>query len=55
MIEDPPLLTISRKFERPEAQAVNMLSQASTGVVVDCIGGAGAIPVKSVNPDGCHR
>lgn len=51
MIEDPPLLTIRSNFKRPDSQAVATLSQASTGVVVDCLGGSGAIPVKPVNPD----
>lgn len=51
MIEDPPLLTISTKFTRPDPHVVTTLSQASTGVIVDCLGGGGAIPIKSVNPE----
>lgn len=51
MIDDPPVLTIQRNFKRPTAQQVQTLAGVSTGVVVDCLGGRGGVPLKPVNPD----
>ena len=50
MIEDPPLLTINTGFTRPTAAQLEAFTNVSTGVVVDCLGGRGAIPIKPVNP-----
>jgi len=43
MIEDPPLLTIRRKFPRPPASLVAALAGTPTGYLVDCMGGRGAL------------
>ena len=53
MIEDPPLLTLKKNITRPTAVQLASLSDASTGVLVDCLGGRGAMchSVKPVNPD----
>ena len=42
MIEDPPVLTIRRGFERPKAEAVAALSGVPSGHLVDAMGGRGA-------------
>ena len=56
MIEDPPLLTLKRNTRRPARDKVDALANASTGVLVDCLGGRGALcqSVKPVNPDASH-
>lgn len=53
MIEDPPLLTIKRNVERPTKSQVGILSKATTGVLVDCLGGRGALcqSIKPINAD----
>ncbi len=43
MIEDPPVLTIRRRFDRPTPAQVAALSGAPTGFVVDCMDGRGAL------------
>src|SRR5262249_46775092 len=43
MIENPPLLTIRRKFQRPDTQVVAALKGVPTGFVVDALGGRGAL------------
>lgn len=43
MIEDPPLLTIRRRFKRPAPQAIAALRGVPTGVIVDALGGRGAV------------
>jgi 4-hydroxy-4-methyl-2-oxoglutarate aldolase len=43
MIEDPPLLTVRRKFPRPTAEQLSALSGAPTGFVVDAMNGRGAL------------
>jgi 4-hydroxy-4-methyl-2-oxoglutarate aldolase len=50
MIEDPPLLTIRRRFPRPTAAEVAAFAGLPTGFVVDALGGGGALaaPVKPV-------
>ena len=53
MIKDPPVLTLKRKIQRPAANKIEVLAKASTGVLVDCLGGRGALcqTIKPVNPD----
>lgn len=51
MIDDPPVLTLKRKFNRPEERALDTLAGVSTGVVVDCLGGRGGIAIKPINPE----
>ncbi|MGD9536300.1 MAG: RraA family protein [Alphaproteobacteria bacterium] len=56
MIEEPPLLTINRRFERPDAKLVAKLKGAQTGHVVDVLGGLGAVaaaikPVAGAPPE----
>ena len=43
MIEEPPLLTIARTIERPNAAAVEAFRGTSTSFVVDALGGSGAL------------
>jgi 4-hydroxy-4-methyl-2-oxoglutarate aldolase len=43
MIEDPPLLTIRRKFPRPPAAIVAALAGTPTGYLIDAMGGRGAL------------
>lgn len=43
MIEEPPLLTINRRFERPDRKLVAKFEGAQTGHVVDVLGGLGAL------------
>ena len=49
MIDDPPLLTIKAGFQRPSEAQLQAFAGVSTGVVVDCLGGRGAVPIKPVN------
>lgn len=51
MIDDPPLLTVNTQFKRPGAQQLENFQQVNTGVVVDCLGGRGGVPIKPINPD----
>jgi 4-hydroxy-4-methyl-2-oxoglutarate aldolase len=55
MIEDPPLLVIHRKFDRPPPEQVAAFAGLQTGYVVDAMGGAGALdarikPIVGVKP-----
>ena len=43
MIEDPPLLTIKRHFERPAAEIISAFSGVPVSQVVDAMGGRGAL------------
>ncbi len=43
MIDDPPLLTIRRHFERPDAALLARLAGTQTGYVTDALGGGGAM------------
>lgn len=43
MIEDPPLLTIRRRFPRPSDAQVAAFTGLQTGFVVDAMGGRGAL------------
>ena len=46
MIEDPPLLSIRRTFERPGADQVAALTAVPTGYLVDCMDGYGALDYR---------
>lgn len=52
MLEDPPLLTIKRNFERIPATTLRQLDGAQTGHLVDAMNGRGAMDgaVKPVDP-----
>jgi 4-hydroxy-4-methyl-2-oxoglutarate aldolase len=43
MIDDPPLLTVRRRFPRPSAEALAGFTGSPTGHVVDALGGRGAL------------
>ncbi len=43
MIKDPPVLRLRRNFPRPPADIVAALTGASTGHLVDCMNGGGAL------------
>src|SRR5262245_58189631 len=43
MIEDPPLLTIKRRFERPAPEIIRAFSGVPVGHIVDAMGGRGAL------------
>jgi 4-hydroxy-4-methyl-2-oxoglutarate aldolase len=54
MIENPPLLTVRRKFPRPSLADVQAFAGLPTGFIVDALGGRGALdgrikPVSSAN------
>jgi 4-hydroxy-4-methyl-2-oxoglutarate aldolase len=58
MIVDPPVLRIRRHFPRPSAQLVEAFRGASTGHLVDAMGGAGALdaevkPLAGVEAEFC--
>jgi len=52
MIQDPPLLTILRQWQRPDPALVARLAGAMTGHVVDAMDGGGALAagIKPVDP-----
>ena len=52
MIQDPPLLTIKRHWERPDPSLVARLAGAMTGHLVDAMDGGGAMHagIKPVDP-----
>ena len=52
MIEDPPLLTIKRRFERPAAEIISAFSGVPVSQVVDAMGGRGALhhAIKPLSP-----
>ena len=43
MIDDPPLLTIRRRIERPERSLVEAFAGTPTGFIVDAMGGRGSL------------
>ena len=49
MIDDPPLLHVSRDFKRPPAEIVAGFAGAQTGHVVDAMSGSGALH-SSIKP-----
>jgi len=52
MITDPPILTMRGSFERQPAELVRSFAGASTGHLVDAMGGAGALHwrIKPLSP-----
>lgn len=54
MIEDPPLLTLKKNINRPTDDQVSAIAKASTGVLVDCLGGRGAMcaSIKPIDDSG---
>lgn len=56
MLEDPPLLTIKKNFERIPAEKLAALKGAQTGHVIDAMFGRGAMEsaIKAVDPDRTH-
>ena len=54
MIEDPPLLTVRRRFPRPSAEEIAAFSGALTGHVVDALGGRGALDHR-IKPIGAAK
>ena len=52
MIEDPPLLSISRNFPRPSSEVINAFLGVPTGFVVDCMAGRGGLDyeIKAADP-----
>lgn len=53
MIEDPPLLTIRRAFERPPTDIIGSFEGVPTGHVVDAMSGRGALDhrIRPLFPD----
>ena len=43
MIEEPPLLTVAKTIERPDAALVARFAGAPTSFVADAMGGGGAL------------
>lgn len=56
MIEDPPLITLRRRFPRPSPAQIDALRGAMTGHLVDAMGGRGGLPfsIKPVIPEQAH-
>jgi 4-hydroxy-4-methyl-2-oxoglutarate aldolase len=52
MIDDPPLLTVRRRFARPDMALVEALRGVQTGFVVDGMDGSGALHhrIKPIDP-----
>lgn len=52
MIEDPPSLTIKRRFERPVAEIISAFSGVPVSHVVDAMGGRGGLhhAIKPLSP-----
>jgi 4-hydroxy-4-methyl-2-oxoglutarate aldolase len=53
MLEDPPVLTIRRAFERPSRELLAKLKGAQTGHIVDALQGRAALDhhIKPVDPE----
>ena len=53
MLKDPPLLTIRRKFARPDPALIAKLAGAQTGHIVDAMQGRAALDhrIKPVDPE----
>jgi 4-hydroxy-4-methyl-2-oxoglutarate aldolase len=56
VIEDPPLITLRRRFPRPSPAQVEALRGAMTGHLVDAMGGRGGLShaIKPVIPEQAH-
>jgi len=56
VIEDPPLITLRRRFPRPSPAQIDALRGAMTGHLVDAMGGRGGLPfsIKPVIPEQAH-
>lgn len=56
MLEDPPILTIRRKLERPSRELLARLKGAQTGHIIDALQGRGALDhhVKPIDPEHAH-
>src|ERR1700754_3003772 len=52
MIDDPPLLTVRRRFLRPDPGLLEALRGVQTGFVVDAMDGSGALNhrIKPIEP-----
>lgn len=46
MITQPPILTISRDFPRPDRAQIERLRDSPTSFIVDCLGGRGALDYR---------
>ena len=53
MIDEPPLLTIRRRFLRPTSEQVAAFRDVPTGHLVDAMGGRGCLPhgIRALFPD----
>ena len=53
MIEDPPLLTVRRRFPRPPADLVEFFRGVPTGYLADAMGGRGSLhySIKALFPE----
>ncbi len=53
MLEENPILTIRRNFERPSADTVSAFAGTPTGFLVDCMEGSGALDygIKPLMPE----
>lgn len=53
MLKDPPILTVRRKFPRPDRALLAKLAGAQTGHIVDALQGRGALDhhIKPVDPE----
>ena len=47
MIENPPLLTVRRRFPRPSASELAAFANTPTGFLVDSMNGRGALAYRS--------
>jgi 4-hydroxy-4-methyl-2-oxoglutarate aldolase len=54
MIEDPPLLSIRRRFPRPSRAELDAFAGIQTGFVVDAMGGRGALD-PHIKPIGAEK
>lgn len=56
MLEDPPVLTIRRSWNRPSADTLARIKEAQTGQAVDAMNGRGALDaaIKPLDPTNAH-
>ncbi len=52
MLEDPPVLTIRRSWQRPSREALERLEGVQSGQAIDAMDGRGALPaeIKALDP-----